>query len=186
MRALSLDFQATSPVSATGWALLAAGLLVALLALWSGLRVSAEADLQRQRLAHVEEQLQRRGLLAAPPGATPDRNATAHLNEVLQISAQMNRPWDALFAMLERQERKDIALLGLTPDARKRQLRIVAEARDLPSMLAFHSSLEQSAELSDVSLLNHEVLTQQAERPIRFNLLANWEVGDARIPAARP
>lgn len=186
MRALSLDFQAASPVSAMGWALLAAGLLVASLALWSGLRVSAEADMQRQRLAQVEQQLQQRGLLAAPRSNTPDRNELARLNEVLQISAQMNRPWDALFAMLEGLQRKDIALLGLSPDARKRQLRIVAEARDLPSMLAFHSRLEQSDELSDVSLLNHEVLTQQVERPIRFNLLANWEVGDARVSAARP
>lgn len=186
MRALRLDFQASPPPSAAGWALLGTGLLMAVLGVWLGLWVGGEEGAQRQRLAGVEEQLKRRGLLAPPRTGVPDRDEAARLNEVLQISAQMNQPWDALFAMLERQERKDIALLGLAPDARKRQLRISAEARDLASMLAFHRNLEQSAELSDVSLLNHEVMTQQAERPIRFNLLANWEVGDARAPAARP
>jgi Tfp pilus assembly protein PilN len=82
--------------------------------------------------------------------------------------------------MLEALPRDDIALLSLAPDARKGQLRISAEARDLEAMLAFHQRLEASAELSDVSLLNHEVKVKQPERPILFNLLATWEVGDAR------
>ena len=47
-------------------------------------------------------------------------------------------------------------------------------------MLAFHRDLEASDALSDVSLLNHEMVTEQAERPIRFNLLASWGVKDAR------
>jgi hypothetical protein len=60
--------------------------------------------------------------------------------------------------MLEAMPQDDVALLGLTPDARKGQVRISAEARNLEAMLQYHQRLEASDELSDVSLLNHEVL----------------------------
>ncbi|MNH34421.1 hypothetical protein D3C79_950170 [compost metagenome] len=81
--------------------------------------------------------------------------------------------------MLEGLPQDDIALLTLTPDARKGQLRISAEARDLEAMLAFHKRLEASAELRDVSLLNHEIIAKQAEHPVQFNLSAIWENGNA-------
>ena len=70
-------------------------------------------------------------------------------------------------------------VLTLTPDARKGLLRISAEARNLEAMLEFHRLLEASDELSDVSLLNHEIVAQSAEHPVQFNLSATWEMGDA-------
>jgi hypothetical protein len=81
--------------------------------------------------------------------------------------------------MLETLPREDIALLTLTPDARKGQVRISAEARDLEAMLAFHQRLEASDELSDVSLLSHEIVVKSPEQPVQFNLSAAWEIGDA-------
>ena len=96
------------------------------------------------------------------------------------VSQQLQRPWQQLFAMLEAQPQEDVALLTLTPDARKGQVRITAEARNLEAMLQYHQRLERSAELSDVSLLNHEVVMGQPEQPVRFNLTATWETGHAR------
>ena len=81
--------------------------------------------------------------------------------------------------MLESMPRDNIALLALTPDARKGQVRISAEAKDLEAMLGFHRNLEASDELSDVSLLSHEIVANVAERPVQFNLSATWEIGDA-------
>ncbi|WKN20061.1 pilus assembly protein [Azotobacter vinelandii] len=179
MRLLELDFQRRSVASPLGWALLAAGLLLAG-ALWAlQQRVDAERARAAQELARLQPE--RHGELHQAPLSKADALAQqASLAEMRRVSAALNLPWNGLFATLEGLPLKDVALLSLAPDARKRLLRISAEARDLEAMLAFHQRLEDSDGLSDVSLLDHEVLVQVAERPIRFNLLATWEVPDGR------
>ncbi|NWL77605.1 pilus assembly protein [Pseudomonas taiwanensis] len=180
MRPIDLDFQHKPVSSIPGWLLLGGGMLMAVLMLGAHHGIGNETETRNAELQRVDQQLQKRGLRQAPLSAGEEKARAASVAELRRITAQMNLPWDGLFAMLEAQSRKDVALLSLTPDARKGQLRISAEARDLPAMLAFHRDLEASDALSDVSLLNHEMVTEQAERPIRFNLLANWGVKDAR------
>ncbi|WP_271409304.1 pilus assembly protein [Pseudomonas sp. Q1-7] len=180
MRPIELDFQHSPLSSLPGWLLLGGGMLMAGVMLLAHLDLAGESAARSAELQRVEQQLHKRGLRQAPLSAGEEKARAASLAEMRRITAQMNLPWDGLFAMLEAQSRKDIALLSLAPDARKGQLRIAAEARDLPAMLAFHRELEESPALSDVSLLNHEIVTEQAERPIRFNLLATWDVKDAR------
>ncbi|MDH4560069.1 pilus assembly protein [Pseudomonas sp. BN411] len=180
MRPIDLDFQRKAISTVPGWILLGGGMLMAVFMLGAHLRTCDEREARSAELERVEQQLQKRGLRQAPMSASEEKARAASVAEMRRITAQMNLPWDGLFAMLESQPRKDIALLSLAPDARKGQLRIAAEARDLPAMLAFHRELEASDALSDVSLLNHEMVAEQAERPIRFNLLASWGVKDAR------
>ncbi|AOE87546.1 pilus assembly protein [Pseudomonas sp. TCU-HL1] len=180
MRPIDLDFQHRPVSSAPGWILLGGGMLMGVLMLVAHLETGRETEARQADLQRVEQHLQKRGLRQAPLSATDEKAHAASVTEMRRITAQMNLPWDGLFAMLEAQPRQDVALLALAPDARKGQLRIAAEARDLPAMLAFHRELEASDALSDVSLLNHEMVAEQAERPIRFNLLATWEVKDAR------
>ncbi|MDF3935218.1 pilus assembly protein [Pseudomonas citronellolis] len=179
MRALDLDFQPRRP-TALVWATLAAGVLAGLLVASLGFWLDGHSQQQEQQLRHSERRLNGGNEAAAPLSPAESRAQQAALVEMKRVSAQLRRPWEQLFGMLETLPREDIALLSLAPDARKGQLRISAEARNLEAMLAFHQRLEASAELSDVSLLNHEVKVKQAERPILFNLLATWEVGDAR------
>lgn len=178
MRPLELDFQPRRR-SALVWTLLAAGLVLGLLVACASLWLGSRSQVQEQLLRHSERRLGG-GEAAAPLSPAESRAQQAALAEMKRVSAQLRRPWEQLFAMLEALPREDIALLSLAPDARKGQIRITAEARDLEAMLAFHKQLEASADLSDVSLVSHEVKTKQAERPILFNLLATWEVSDAR------
>ncbi|WAB90359.1 pilus assembly protein [Pseudomonas citronellolis] len=179
MRALSLDFQPRRH-TALVWATLAAGVLLGLLVACAGLWLDGHGQQQEQRLRQSQQRLNGGSAAGAPLSPAESRAQQTALTEMKRVSAQLRRPWEQLFGMLEALPRDDIALLSLAPDARKGQLRISAEARDLEAMLAFHQRLEASAELSDVSLLNHEVKVKQPERPILFNLLATWEVGDAR------
>ncbi|CDF83427.1 hypothetical protein PKB_2080 [Pseudomonas knackmussii B13] len=179
MRALALDFQPRRPALAA-WATLALGVLVVLSVGSAGFWLQHRSQGHEQRLQHSERRLNGGDSMSAPLSAADSRAQQAALAEMKRVSAQLRRPWEQLFGMLETLPREDIALLALAPDARKGQVRITAEARDLEAMLAFHQRLEASAELSDVSLLNHEVKVKQPERPILFNLLATWEVGDAR------
>lgn len=180
MRLLDLEFQRHRRTRPQGWALLLAGTLLAAPVLYLQQQTATAVAVQEQLLRRVELQLQGEHGSQARLSAAESRAQEAALAEMRRVSAQMNLPWNALFATLETLRLDDVALLSLAPDARKRQLRISAEARDLAAMLEFHQRLEQSAELSDVSLLNHEVVTQTAERPIRFNLVTTWVLNDAR------
>lgn len=180
MRRLTLDFQprrrsllAWLPAVLGGALLVAAGLLQQHLG-------EARAQVQQQ-VQQAEQQLGMRP--RSQPGLSPaqSREQAESLAQMRSVSQQLQRPWERLFAMLEALPQDDVALLTLTPDARKGQLRISAEARDLEAMLAFHKRLEASAELRDVSLLNHEIQAKQPEHPVQFNLSASWESGDAHL-----
>ena len=179
MRRLDLEFQPRRS-GALAWSLLALGCAVvaALVVLQQRLQVE-QVDLEG-RLHSLELQLGRRPATAAPQSSAASREQAERLAQMRSVSQQLQRPWQQLFAMLEAQPQDDVALLGLTPDARKGQVRIAAEARNLEAMLQYHQRLEASAELSDVSLLNHEVMMGQPEHPVRFTLTATWETGHAR------
>lgn len=178
MRALDLEFQPrrSSPLA---WSLLALGigLLVALLIvqqLWQAEQHVLEAQVQR-----LEQQLGRRPASSAPLDSAASREQAERLAQMRSVSQQLQRPWEQLFDRLEGLPQDDVALLTLTPDARKGQLRISAEARNLEAMLQFHKRLESIDQLRDVSLLNHEINARQPEHPVQFNLSATWETGNA-------
>ncbi|MBK4997822.1 pilus assembly protein [Pseudomonas sp. S31] len=179
MRRLDLEFQPrrSGPLA---WSLLAlsGAVLVALIVLQQQLQ--AEQVALEDRVHGLELKLGRRPATAAPQSTAASREQAERLAQMRSVSQQLQRPWQQLFAMLEAQPQEDVALLSLTPDARKGQVRIAAEARNLEAMLAYHQRLERSAELSDVSLLNHEVMASQPEHPVRFTLTATWETGHAR------
>lgn len=180
MRRLMLDFipPRRGPLA---WAplLLGAGLLAASL-LWQQHLGDQHAQLTRQ-VHQAEQKLGLRARDAAPLTAAQSREQAQKLARMRDLAQQLQRPWERLFSLLEGLPQDDIALLSLSPDARKGQVRISAEARDLEAMLAFHKRLEASGELRDVSLLNHEILVKQPERPVLFNLSAHWESSDARL-----
>lgn len=179
MRALTLDFQPRRRSGPLGWSLLVAGVVLAVACFVAQQHLDDQASQQQGNLQHAQRELT--GDSGSKAGLSPaeTREQAQNLAEMRKVSQQLRRPWERLFAMLEGLPRDDIALLTLTPDARKGQVRISAEARDLEAMLAFHQRLEASDELSDVSLLSHEIVANVAEHPVQFNLSATWEIGDA-------
>lgn len=179
MRALMLDFQPRRRSTPLGWSLLAGGVLLALTCTLIQQHLSTEAEEQQGHLQTTQRVLS--GDTGVKSNLTPaeTREQAQNLAEMRKVSQQLRRPWERLFATLEAMPRDDIALLTLTPDARKGQVRISAEAKDLDAMLDFHRRLEASDELSDVSLLSHEIVANVPEQPVRFNLSATWEIGDA-------
>jgi len=179
MRRLDLEFQPrrSGPLA---WSLLALSVVALAALVLVQQQLQAEQVALEARVHSLERQLGRRPAPVVPQSSAASREQAERLAQMRSVSQQLQRPWQQLFAMLEAQPQEDVALLTLTPDARKGQVRISAEARNLEAMLQYHQRLEQSAELSDVSLLNHEVLAGQPEHPVRFNLTATWETGHAR------
>jgi len=178
MRRLELDFQPRRTALAA-WVLvgLGASLLAGAIVLTQGFD-QQQAALDHQ-LEAFERQLGKRPEHTSTLTPAQSREQTEKLAQMRSVSQQLQRPWERLFNMLEALPQDDVALLTLTPDARKGQVRISAEARDLEAMLTFHKRLEASGELRDVSLLNHEIMAKQAEHPVQFNLSATWEIGNA-------
>jgi Tfp pilus assembly protein PilN len=179
MGPLQLDFQPRRRSGPLGWSLLGLGLVLALGCAGLQQQLEGQALEQQGHLQQARRQLGGEAEGSASLSPAQSREQAQNLEEMRKVSQQLRRPWERLFAMLEALPRDDVALLSLTPDARKGQVRISAEARDLEAMLNFHRQLEASDELSDVSLLNHEIVAQVAEHPVQFNLSATWEMGDA-------
>ena len=178
MRRLELDFQPRRSGRLV-WAVAGLSLVSFVGLLWVQQSLESEQVALQGRLHQAEQKLGTGPRPQPTLSASQRREQDERLAQMRSVSEQLQRPWEHLFAMLEGMPLEDVALLALSPDARKGQLRIAAEARDLEAMLAFHKRLEASTELRDVSLLNHEIVVRQAEHPVQFNLSATWETGNA-------
>jgi hypothetical protein len=168
MRKLALDFQRAPRPSLGGWLLLAAGLAVFAGLLYAQWQQSRERQDLAERSARVQAQGHGANLAGADSADDPALVAARQLLERSRL------PWGALFSALESVNTGDIALLAVTPDVARRQVKIHAEARNLDAMLLFHRQLQQQAALGQVALLDHTVAKDAAETPVRFHVLANW------------
>ncbi|HXD43411.1 MAG TPA: PilN domain-containing protein [Ramlibacter sp.] len=173
MRALELDFQHPPRPSIFGWVILLAG-LAALVALFGSHRMLAdETGSRRATIKRIEALL--------PGAATPTgRNNDAALATARQVMERSKLPWTGLFSALESAGDKDVALLAVTPDVGRRQVKIHGEARHLAGMLEFHRRLQQSEGLSQVVLVDHVISKEAPEKPIRFHIIAAWGVNNGR------
>jgi Tfp pilus assembly protein PilN len=137
----------------------------------------AHAGLQRHQreLAQLQSQSRVRAQAPAPSAVAvrtpvPEAQASAVNAAVLQL----NLPWRALHDAVQAGTPANIALLSLEPDARKNRVRITAEAKSSDDMIAYVEQLQKGEWFSAVSLARHEINEQDPNRPIRFQLDAQW------------
>jgi hypothetical protein len=177
LRALRLDFAApTVPgmlhrTRPAAWAL---GLLgIALLA--GAIAVAWHQQHQRERYdAELAAALQRaaRPLPSAQPKAAPIAEVQAMATNAIIL--QLNLPWRDLHDAVAGATPGTIALVALEPDARRRSLKITAEARDADGMIAYVEELKKQEIFQSVVLARHEVSEADPNRPVRFQLDAQW------------
>lgn len=110
------------------------------------------------------------------PAAPAPRIAASQADAVNAAVGQLNLPWRELHDAVAAATPAGIALLALEPDARKHALRITAEARNSTEMVAYVASLKQQEMFSGVALARHEINEQDPNRPIRFQLDAEWRL----------
>lgn len=96
-----------------------------------------------------------------------------HANEILR---QLSLPWEKLFRAVEASVNKEVTLLGMEPDVEKHIVRISCEAKDIAAMLDYIRRLERRQEFGSIYLQSHQVQEQDPEKPVRFSLVAAWEV----------
>jgi Tfp pilus assembly protein PilN len=129
--------------------------------------------LRAQSQAQVSARAQAQARAAAPATARPPV-PEAQANAVNAAVLQLNLPWRALHDAVQEGTPANIALLAMEPDARRSSVRITAEAKNSDDMIAYVERLQKVEWFSAVLLSRHEINEQDPNRPIRFQLDAQW------------
>ncbi|ACT50275.1 PilN domain-containing protein [Methylovorus glucosotrophus] len=180
MRALRVDFIADNQPKGWGRLLAAAGILLALIG-WQGYAaIQHQTEAVQSALAEASKQA---GLAPSRQPRQASSPATQHaMQQARSLADFLQIPWGDLFAGLEAASSPDFALLGIEPDARKRQLKLTAEADSRDAVFDYMQRLEATPQFSHVILLKHEKQQEQAEQPWRVVLIATWHDMPISIP----
>jgi Tfp pilus assembly protein PilN len=118
----------------------------------------------------------RRGTVADASAKTtaPDPGEAARMRAVRQVSQSLMTPWADLLESLESVPVQTVAVLSIEPSVSKHTIRITAEARTAPDMLAYLGALQREPRLSSVVLVSHQVQVQAPGTPVRFQIRAAW------------
>jgi Tfp pilus assembly protein PilN len=153
------------------WEALVAGAALCVAALTQVLDYREEREEVDAQLAALRA---RAALAAVPPlapRASVGEQEAAAVNDAI---SKLNLPWRALHDAVRAATPPNIALLALEPDPKKRVLRVTAEAKNSDDMLAYVTALGQGKLFGAVTLVRHETLEQDPNRPLRFQLDAGW------------
>jgi hypothetical protein len=171
--ALQIDFlpRRHATLSRSGLLVLAAG---AVAAAWTVVDYLGLAD----RSAALEARLDAATPHPKRAGRSPTVDDGRGFEEATEAVRQLTLPWSLLLDELEAagDTSKDIALLSIEPDHEKRRVRIEAEARTLPAAIAFTQHLQSANALAYPLLDNHKVKSDQSERPVHFEMTAEWRL----------
>jgi hypothetical protein len=170
MRTLELDYRRKERAHPWAFALLAAGFLAVLTLADRYQAVSEEAADLREDKRRLEG--------ASGPARASEPRSTKDTDERLQgarlVVAQLNVPWDTLFRALEGIDEKDVGLLAISPDPNKQQVKLQMEAKSLEAMLSYHRKLAENPVFSDIALTDHQVVQDDPDKPVRFNMNGTW------------
>lgn len=113
-----------------------------------------------------------RALLPGERRAAPRNNAGENLKQAEAVVRQLALPWTSMIHAVEGAASADVAVLQLEPDARERKLRISAEARNEEAMIEYLRRLGRENALASAHLASHQVVLEDARRPIQFTVMA--------------
>lgn len=171
---LELDFVADAlPLQRRlGLALLWSGSIALLgCALVWGEAWSAQAR-QTRALAALESAQAK--AIRGPEQSPADPNEVARERVAMRIARVLQIPWSDLLITIESARHSAVALLALEPSTHDGSLRLTAEARDPKAMLEYLQALQADTRLSQVILVSHQVQTQVAGSPVRFQIRSAW------------
>lgn len=177
MKRLELDFhRAAAQARWLRIGLLAAGILLAGVALLRYEALSSEATVWESKLQDLT-QLARRKTIALGGGPRESKASPEELKRANVVLEQMTVPWGVLFSELEATADNDIALLAIQPDVASRQVRVTGAATSLAAVTRFITRLEAQPHLTSVYLVEHALSAAGPRRPVTFSVVASWETG---------
>ena len=90
---------------------------------------------------------------------------------------ELGTGWSQLLSELETASgdtADSIAVLAVEPDHARHRVRVTAEARNLELALAYVQRLRKAPVLHYPMLASHELRTEDKDRPVRFQVSADW------------
>jgi hypothetical protein len=178
MNQLAIDFAAPGlqrtlhRTSTRAWVLAAIGLALCVAAAIIGSRLLArqQADQALVDAARARANVPVVVAVADNGPRISDTQAAAVNAAVMQL----NLPWRALQDAINAATPPNIAMLALEPDARKRSMKITAEAKSSDAMIAYVEELKKQELFAGVAITRHEINELDPARPIRFQIEAEW------------
>jgi hypothetical protein len=174
MRAIYLDYAVSRKPSVLGLVMFALALL-ALLTIWQRHHnINQQLVMLDQSILQLKAS---KGLQPAEPQLQTKSSADLldKIEEAKKLASFLMIPWGDVLNALEAAALNDLALLAIEPDAKKRQLKITAEAKNKDILFSYLEKLEASDELTNVYLLKHEIVEDVDQHPIRFVAMATWK-----------
>ena len=159
------------------------------LGLCAAAAVSGQRLLERQRhdSAQLTQALTRARAPVAAPVALPQARISAQQAGAVNAAVlQLNLPWRALHDAIGEATPPSIALLALEPDAKKRSIKLTAEAKTSDAMIDYVAQLKRQELFAGVTLTRHEINEADPNRPIRFQLEAEWSATGAMGAVSAP
>lgn len=178
MRRTRIDFAPRSlrrtlfrvPLQALG-PLIGAIVMCALAAIYGQKYLEDQHELEALRAALEARRALPVQVAAAPPRiVVPEQQANAVNDAIMQL----NLPWRELYEAVRAATPDSVALLALEPDAKRRSLRVTAEARSSDDMFAYVGQMQAQEWFSTVVLTRHEIVEQDPNKPVRFQISAQW------------
>lgn len=164
-----LEYQTGQRTVWVGWAMLAIALFLAV-------------DVSVRKGELVEQLAVWRSKAVTVPGMTREdiRQAAAPVEEQMReasaVLEQLALPWSPLFGSIERAHTDTVALLAIQPDAQRRSVTLIGEAKSYVDVLAYVARLRDEARLANVYLVGNELKEEHPQRPVTFTVSADWRL----------
>lgn len=173
MKALDIDFGCSKRPTGQilGMLMLGAAFASAAGLGWHYLQLRTEAETWQADLSRIDRSANAPRVKDSPEER---ERLLAELRHANRIIDKLDTPWDALFGAVETTAGEQAVLLGVEPDAERREVRLTGEAKDSAAMLDYLRELRRTPAIRDAHLTGHQINVQDPQRPVRFIVLANW------------
>lgn len=170
---LARTLHRTGPLA---WSLAVLALVLCAAAVATGLQMMERQRVLAGQVALVRAQA---GVAVAEVPTVAARAGAPQVGEAQAAAVnaavlQLNLPWSALHDAIAAATPKNVALLALEPDPHRRSMKITAEAKTADEMIAYIEQLKQQELFGTVALVRHEINELDPNRPIRFQVDAQW------------
>lgn len=151
---------------------------------WSYLQLQQKVDIWR-----VDSERLRRNEIQPRAVNTPEdqERVKSELRFARRVIEKLDTPWDGLFGAIEEAFNEQVTLLSVEPDTERREVRLLAEAKDLDAMLDYVQQVRESPVLRNGYLVDHQINQQDPLRPVRFTVTAQWAAHlQVEAPRSKP
>lgn len=105
------------------------------------------------------------------PGAASETPLHAAAEQAI---ARLQTPWPRMLASIESAGGKHVTLLSLEPNATTGEVRIQAQAKDVPSLITYVRTVSTAPDFSAVQLESHQIQLQHPQQPVDGSIVARW------------